>query len=373
VELGDSPARGSQDALVTIVEWADFQCPYSARVTPTLAALLQTYPREVRLVFKHAPLENHPNALPAALAAEAAKAQGKFWEFHDLAFQHQADLSPGKYEEWARELHLNLDQFRKDRDAPETHARVLADAGYGAKVGVNGTPTFFIDGRQLVGAQPVESFRALVEDELHKAHDLLQNGVKQESLYEKLLDANVQKGALATPGRVRIDIGNSPTQGAAHAPVTIVEFSDFQCPYCGKVHAVLAQLMAKYDGRVRLVWKNQALPLHTNARPAAKAALAAGDQGRFWEMHDMLLSHQDKLDPAYYEAWAHDMSLDVARFKADMSSAKYDAILDADSQLGNSLGASGTPTFFINGQKVLGAIPLEEFERLIDAELAAAK
>jgi protein-disulfide isomerase len=224
----------------------------------------------------------------------------------------------------------------------------------------------------VAGAQPVEVFRGVIEEELRKAHDLLHNGVRPEDLYEKLLQANVHE--VAPPqGRVHIDAGGSPVQGPATAPVTIVEFSDFQCPYCGKVHSVLAQLLAKYDGRVRLVWKNQALPSHPNARPAAKAALAAAEQGRFWEMHDMLLSHQDRLDPAYYEAWAHDMSLDVARFKADMSSAKYDAVLDADSRLGNAVGATGTPTFFVNGQRVLGAVPLEEFERIIDAELAATR
>ena len=109
----DDPVRGSSRAPVTLVAFSDFQCPFCARAEPTLAELLKTYGDKLRVVWKHQPLSGHPQAMPAALAAEAARQQGKFWEMHDRLFSHQAELSPQAYERWAAELGLDVARFKE--------------------------------------------------------------------------------------------------------------------------------------------------------------------------------------------------------------------------------------------------------------------
>jgi protein-disulfide isomerase len=124
---------------------------------------------------------------------------------------------------------------------------------------------------------------------------------------------------------------------------------------------------------VRLVWKNQPLSFHENAMPAAEAAMAAYEQGndKFWAMHDKLFEKQKELSPAYYEQAAHEIGLDVPKWKAALQSRRAQAGIQADMAAGNAVGANGTPTFFINGNKLVGAMPFESFKALIDAELAS--
>ena len=121
------------------------------------------------------------------------------------------------------------------------------------------------------------------------------------------------------------------------------------------------------------MWKNQPLPFHPNAEPAAEAAMAAGGQGKFWEMHDKIFANQQTMDRPHYEQWAQELGLNMARFKADLDGSKYADRIKADSAEGNRVGANGTPTFFINGSKLVGAQPVDAFKKLIDAELAKKK
>jgi len=379
-DIGDAPVMGPKQAKVTIVEWSDFQCPYCGRAAPTIEKIAKDYPNDVRLFFKHQPLPFHPNAMPAAIAAVAAQKQGKFWEFHDKAFAAQKDLSPEKYEEWAKEIGLNVNKFKADMADAATKAKVEADSKQGSGFGANGTPTFFINGRQLAGAMPYENFKAMVDEEIKKADEMIKKGTKLADLNDKLVDANVasapkapaaEAGAPAAPSKpVNIALGNAPVMGPSNAKVTIVEFSDYQCPYCSRGKVTIDAIMEKYKGKVKLAFKNQPLPFHPNARPAAKAALAAGEQGKYWEMYNLLFSHQQELSPEKYEEYAKQLGLDVGKFKDAMASTKYDAQIDADSKLGESVGANGTPTFFINGRILVGAQPQSEFEKIIDEELA---
>jgi protein-disulfide isomerase len=377
-DIDSSPSRGPKDAKVTIVEWSDFQCPYCGRATPTVDKLLELYPNDVRLVFKHEPLPMHNRAQPAAIAAVAAQNQGKFWEFYDRAFKNQTQLTDENFEKWAKEIGLNVAKFKADIENPETKKRVMEDAAYGQKSGANGTPTFFVDGRMVAGALPIESFKSMIDEEIKKADGLLKSGTPKDQLYAKLLDFNTKNAPKPTPqpgddGKpVNIDIGNSPVRGPAKAPVTIVEFSDFQCPFCGRVEPTLSEILKKYDGKVKIVWKNQPLPFHPNARPAAKAAMAvlAQSKDKFWDMHDKMFANQGKLGNDQYEAWAKELGLDVNKFKEDFASNKFDEAIDEDSKLGRSVGASGTPTFFINGKKLVGAQPVEQFSAAIDEALA---
>jgi protein-disulfide isomerase len=166
VNLDGSPAKGPEDAAVTIVEFSDFQCPYCGRVTGTLDRIHREYGEDVRIVFKHLPLRIHPKAPAAHAAAEAAHRQGRFWEMHDAIFANQAAMSPERYHEYAVQIGLDMDQFEADLQAGEVRGRVSADAAEAAKLGVTGTPGFFVNGRFVSGALPFESFQRMIDEEL---------------------------------------------------------------------------------------------------------------------------------------------------------------------------------------------------------------
>jgi protein-disulfide isomerase len=166
VPIGDAPVRGPAEAAVTIVEYSDFECPFCARVVPTLNQIAETYGDRVKLVYKHLPLRIHPQAQPAAAASEAARLQGRFWEMHDKIFANQRELSDEQYVQWAQELGLDVERFERDRKSEAVKARIASDEQEASRLGVGGTPAFFINGRFLSGAQPFESFQRMIDEEL---------------------------------------------------------------------------------------------------------------------------------------------------------------------------------------------------------------
>lgn len=170
VEIGDSPVKGADDAPVTMMEFADFQCPFCGRFySDTLPAFQESYidTGNVKFVFKHFPLDSiHPQAVPAALASECAKEQGKFWEYHDIIFQNQQLLSGENYERWAVQLGLDKTKFNDCYDSQKYLSRVASDVQQGNSAGVRGTPGFLINGQLVSGAQPFSVFQQIIEAEL---------------------------------------------------------------------------------------------------------------------------------------------------------------------------------------------------------------
>jgi protein-disulfide isomerase len=171
----------------------------------------------------------------------------------------------------------------------------------------------------------------------------------------------------------RVPAGNSPIHGNKDAPVTIIEFSDFQCPYCKRVGPQMQKIKETYGDKVRIVWKHEPLPFHPRAEPAAEIAMEAraqkGDKG-FWDAHDKLFESQPKLEDADLEKVAQDLGLDMAKAKAALKDHKYKKDIDADMELGEDVAASGTPHFFVNGRRLVGAQPFEKFQKIIDEEVA---
>ena len=165
IPLGDSPVRGNPEAPVAIVEYSDFQCPYCAQVQPLLMQLLEKYPDDVKLVYKHFPLAFHAAAMPATVASLAAHEQGKFWEMHDVLFANVRTLSASKMEDFAVEAGLDLDRFRSDmgehRDRYEAIAK--ADFDHGRSVAVRGTPTLYVGGKK-VRNRSLEAISAMIEE-----------------------------------------------------------------------------------------------------------------------------------------------------------------------------------------------------------------
>lgn len=169
---------------------------------------------------------------------------------------------------------------------------------------------------------------------------------------------------------VQIEIGNSPVKGPADAKITIIEFSDFQCPYCKRGKDNMEKVMEMYPKDVKIVFKQLPLGFHQQATPAAKAALAAGKQGKFWEMHDKLFDNQGKLSDSFYEETAKELGLDMTKFKADVASDEIAQQIKDESALASKVGISGTPGFFVNGVPVKGAYPPEHFKKIIDRWLS---
>lgn len=173
------------------------------------------------------------------------------------------------------------------------------------------------------------------------------------------------------PPRLAIDVlPDDPVSGPASARIEIVEFSDFQCPFCKRVMPVLKQLTAKYPTQVKLVWKDFPLPIHPDARPAAEAAQCARDQGKFWDYHDKLFASQNEMTPANLKQWAGQMGMDAATFNACFDNATHRQRVQGDMSEGTRDGVSSTPTVFINGRAVVGSQPIEVFEEIIQEELA---
>ena len=168
IDIGNSPTKGPENAKITLIEFSDFQCPFCSRGMQTMEAVLKEYPNDVKLVFKHLPLPFHPQAKPAARASIAAGKQGKFWEMHDALFENQKNLSDETYMNLAKEIGLDLAKFKKDYEDPEVAKMVEEDAALATKLGVRGTPGFFVNGVQVRGAQPLPKFKELIDRWLSK-------------------------------------------------------------------------------------------------------------------------------------------------------------------------------------------------------------
>ncbi len=377
----DAPAKGGKNgAKVTIVEWSDFQCPFCSRVVPTLKQIEDTYGDTVKVVFRHQPLPFHNNAKIAAEASMAANEQGKFWPMHDKLFANAQALDRASLERYAQELGLDVGKFKAALDSGKFTKRVEEDSAAGMAVGANGTPTFFINGREFVGAQPFDAFKGVIDEEIKKADAMLAKGIKQQDLYAEFQKEAGKAPPPPAPGAAPeakvvtdLKLDGAPVMGPKNAPVTIVAFSDFQCPFCSRVVPTLHDLEKQYEGKIKVVFKHQPLPFHNNAKIAAAASMAANEQGKFWEMHDKLFANQQALDRGNLERYAQELGLDMGKFKAALDSNKYDAYIQADSAEGMRVGANGTPTFFINGRQLVGAQPIDAFKNVIDDELKKKK
>ena len=257
---------------------------------------------------------------------------------------------------------------------------IQADQALARKVGANGTPTFFINGKQLVGAQPFPAFKKVIDEEMKSAQALIKKGIKASAVYaETIKDGRStpkprpqRKAPPATRQKVALE-DSTPKKGSDNPLVTIVEFSDFQCPFCTRVNPTIAQIQKTYGDKVQIRFRNLPLSFHKRAKPAAKAALAAHKQGKFWEMHDKLFANQKALEDADFEKYAKELRLNVTQFKSDLASSEIDAMVSKDSAAAAKYGARGTPTLFVNGVPVRGAQPFPAFKTIIDKEIAMAE
>jgi len=191
--------------------------------------------------------------------------------------------------------------------------------------------------------------------------------------FVNLLKAKTAVQILLDPPRQLLDTSASPTRGTPGAPIELVEFTDFECPFCVRAESVLKQVLDAYGDRIRLVYRAFPLPIHSNARPAAEAAACASEQDKFWPYHDRLFAEAGKLSDADLKKAAVDLGMNAERFNACVDEHRYKAVVEADQQAGNEAGVNGTPAFFVNGRLLSGAQPFEAFKRIIDEELELKK
>jgi len=195
---------------------------------------------------------------------------------------------------------------------------------------------------------------------------------ERRSAYVKELRARYPVTVTLEPFRVPVELAEAPTRGNLKAAVTILEFSDFQCPYCQRVRPTITRLREVYSDRVRFAFRHYPLDFHPQAEKAGEAAACAGEQGKFWEMHDRLWANPGKLQVDDLKAHAQALGLDAKSFDACLDSGRFAALLDRDLKAGQAYGVSGTPAFFVNGRPLVGAQPFEAFQQVIEDELARA-
>ncbi|HVH42791.1 MAG TPA: thioredoxin domain-containing protein [Labilithrix sp.] len=391
----DDAVRGSRLAYVTIVVFSDFQCPYCARLDATFDRLREEYGDEkLRFVFKNSPLSFHEHARLAAEVGEGVLAlagQEAFWRYQSTAFRKQSEISPEAIRSWAIAAGVDAaaleDGISKKRWAPN----VADDESVARRLNVSGTPHSFVNGVALSGAQPFATFKEVIDAELEKAKSLVERGAARDKVYAQLAGANhvaaaahddddddddrEARAAAAAKIVHKIPVGKAPVRGPATAQVTIIEFSDFECPYCKRGEETLARVRREYGDKVRVVWRDMPLSFHPHAEPAAELARAAraqkGDAG-FWAVHDLLFDSQPKLEDSDLERVAQGAKLDVAKAMAAVKAKTFKKAIDEDVDLGDDFKASGTPHYFVNGRRITGARPFESFKPIIDEEIAKA-
>jgi protein-disulfide isomerase len=374
----DDPQRGPRDALVTVVQFSDYQCPFCKRVEATLREVRRLYGADLRIVWKDNPLPFHPRALPAAqLARRVYETRGNdaFWQVHDALFDSQPALEDDDFERISKQLGLPVKGSPAGAAADKLRARIEQSVEQAADFQARGTPHFFINGRRLSGAQPLDAFKKLIDEELTKARALVSSGTPRAKVYGELVKLG-QGPPLPETKHVPLRPG-AASRGNAKAPIVIQVFSDYQCPFCKRVEPTLDEIEKDFKGSVRIVWRHLPLPFHENAQAAAEASeevLAQKGAAAFWQYHDLLFEAQADpgLERATLDALADRLGLDMARFKAALDGRVHQAKVDADAEAASNAGINGTPGFLINDYYLSGAQPVAAFRKLVRRALKPA-
>ncbi|MEM7116973.1 MAG: thioredoxin domain-containing protein [Chloroflexota bacterium] len=376
---------GNPDAEVTIVEYTDYQCPFcgrhSAQTLPQIVTELIASGR-VHYMLKDFPLDQiHPEARQASVAARCAGEHDLYWEMHDLLFEQQGEWSGqgaaanGVFVNLAVSLGLDADDFLLCLTDGRYDDLVEANFREGAGLGVRGTPAFFINGYPINGAQPFDLFEYAVG--LAESGELAEAYRPDEQQQQQ--QQQQQQAQQPPSGPVEVPLGDSFILGDADAPIEIVEYTDFQCPFCRRHFTqTFPQIQANYieTGKVRYIFKDFPLTsIHPQAVLAAEAARCANDQGAYLSMHNMLFGQQqgwngrsDAQD--LFIGYADQLGLDTELFSTCLTTHVHEEAVNAEIQEAIGLGMRGTPAFFINGNFVNGAQPYTVFEEIIEGMLA---
>lgn len=339
------------------------------------------------------PLPFHTDAEPAAEAAlEIYRQQGDagFWRYHALLFQNQRQLGRAELERHAQAVGADMTAFRRALDSHRHQPTIEAQQALANQLGARGTPNFFINGRQVQGAQPLPVFVAAVDDAIARARALVAEGVDRSAVYERLVrdgrtepaprpEPAARREPAEDPNRIyELPIpADAPRQGSGRAQVVIQEMADLQCPFCSRVQSTLEQVRREYGGRVQIVWRDYPLPFHQEAPLAAEAAREVkrqrGDRA-FFEFVEIVFANQRELGLEKLVEYAGRVrGVNTRRLRRALEQRTHREAVEADMEaVREALGSIGTPTFLINGKKLVGAQPYEAFRAAIDDALQRA-
>ena len=270
-----------------------------------------------KVEFKNFPLSFHPFAKLAAQAAVAAGEQGKFWEMHDALFANQTALKREDLLKYAGELKLDMARFTRDLDSEAVRKRVESDLAEGAKKGVQGTPTFFVNGKEYSGAKTLEQLQALVRSDAGRRIALTE-----------ITDSMMARGP-------------------AGAPVTVEFYADLESPVTPMASKVIEELVARYPSEVRVQFRNFPLSFHPEAPVTHCAAMTAAREGHFWEMAGFVMAHQESIREQDLIAYAGRLGMDVAKFAEAVQKRRYLPRVDFDVEEGQKRGLRGSPVVFV--------------------------
>ena len=215
--------------------------------------------------------------------------------------------------------------------------------------------------------QPFEEVRSQIVEGLRQLRI-----EKARAAYLATLRQQESAKIVLEPPEADVRADNAPVRGTRTAPVTLIEFADYQCPYCQKIHPELKQLQQEFPGKVAFIFKDFPLPAHNRAPKAAEASRCAGDQGKYWEYHDLLFQGKE-LDKEQLKLYAHELQLDQARFDRCLDSGQEAAPVEKDVKEGKSLGVVQTPAFFVNGHFFSGAVPYSTLRDLVQQQITASE
>ena len=373
---------GDPNAPVTIVEYSDYQCPFCLRhFQQTMPQLKAEYidTGRVYYVFKDFPIVSlHPVAPriheAARCAGEIAGSDG-YWQAHDSFFNNSQQLTDLPQPELDNmlvtllgEVEIDEDTLRKCLESGRYTDAVNADLAEGQRLGIDGTPGFFVNGYPVSGAQPFAVFQQVIA--------LAEEGRLAEA-YQAPPAAN--NPPVGQP--VAVPLSDEPAKGSPDAPITIVEYSDYQCPFCLRhFQETMPQLQSYIDaGQVRYLFKDFPIHnIHPQAQKAHESARCASEQGgdeSYWQMHDLLFANQERWannsnHVDIFKSFAAELALAQAEFDECLDSGRYAEAVNVEVDEGVQLGVRGTPSFFINGQPLVGAQPFSVFQQAIEVLLA---
>ncbi len=352
----EPPFQGTEAAPVEIIEFADFQCVFCHRAMPTMKKLVEQYPGKVKFVFRHYPLSATPGtgSFLQHEASMCAYDQNRFWQYHDRLFTFSG--APGREDllQMARAENLDLQAFESCLDAGKYREIILKDRHRGNAMGVDGTPAFFVNEHAISGAYPFEYFQQVIEAELDP---------------EKPLPVDLREPS-SEPAS--FDLEGRPTQGPSDAPVTLVEFSDFHCPFCSRLRETLHQVMEQHAGKVRRVFFHFPLTIHPGADMTHQASECAHEQGKFWEFFEKIFDRPGAVQKEGLMEIGRQIGLDMEAYESCLQSEKYKQQILSDIAAGSAAGVQGTPAVFVNGKLIPGAQPYEVFDTAIQEALKSA-
>ena len=349
IDVSNAPLRGTAGASVEIVEFADMQCPYCAKQVDTLKSLVEAYPGKIAWYFKSYPLSFHADSPLAHEALMAARAQGKFWDMHDAIFANQSSIKRNDLIRLAAQIGLDISRFNTDLDGMKYRAEIEKDQNDGEQLGVNGTPTMFINGRAITGIHSYAELQNIINDELK---------IGPQSPVPA-----INSSAIAALPQTDL------TRGPANARITITWFADLSSSLTAQSDQLLRAVQSKYPKDVRVVFKNRPVLVNPDAQQIHEAAMAAAAVDKFWDMEQKLASLKKRATREDLMRIAHEIGMDPQKLDAALEAGTYRDAVARDVLEARRRDVRGSPVFFVNSTRLEGVQPLADFEKVVQGEL----